>query len=370
MEYIFAPQLWTNGINRMTCNGKRHIFHYLCTQEPVKQHIMTNKELNKNVFQSYILTTAKYDFSVYEKRILYRLVEMAQDYIPQNTKFKDGNMRKIQPSPCGVDVTMRISDILRNEKDKNHEKAKKAFTALQMRILQFQNERFWFSTSIIEHPCIELHSGIVKFHVYRPVFDAILDFSKGYRKFELLTAMSFKSIYAMRFYELMAGQKTPLFVPLEGENGLKERFGLQKKYKLVADFQRKVLNAAKAELDAHSPYSFEYTPVKEGRKTIGFTFFPVFFEDRQDPSIQEAERMAKVTARLQTDGQVYDYLRYTFNFTVQELNRNKKTIVEAQNRIPNFVDFLAGLREQEGFRTAKNKKGYIIKAIKTKLAEL
>ena len=28
-----------------------------------------------NVLQSYILTTARYDFNVYEKRILYRIVE-------------------------------------------------------------------------------------------------------------------------------------------------------------------------------------------------------------------------------------------------------------------------------------------------------
>ena len=30
---------------------------------------------NKELIQSYILTTAKYDYSVYEKRILYRIVE-------------------------------------------------------------------------------------------------------------------------------------------------------------------------------------------------------------------------------------------------------------------------------------------------------
>ena len=41
------------------------------------------KKNNKDVFQSYILTVAKYDFSTYEKRILYRLVEMAQKDVPQ-----------------------------------------------------------------------------------------------------------------------------------------------------------------------------------------------------------------------------------------------------------------------------------------------
>lgn len=42
--------------------------------------------------------------------------------------------------------------------------------------------------------------------------------------------MKFKSVYAMRFYELMSGQTTPLFVPLEGSDGLRERFNLQGKY--------------------------------------------------------------------------------------------------------------------------------------------
>ena len=39
---------------------------------------------NKEVLQSYILTTAKYDYSVYEKRILYRLIEVFQKYTTGN----------------------------------------------------------------------------------------------------------------------------------------------------------------------------------------------------------------------------------------------------------------------------------------------
>ncbi len=43
---------------------------------------------NKQVFQSYVLTTAKYDFSPYEKRIMYRLIELAQKEI-EGIKLKD-----------------------------------------------------------------------------------------------------------------------------------------------------------------------------------------------------------------------------------------------------------------------------------------
>ncbi len=51
---------------------------------------------NKQVFQSYVLTTAKYDFSPYEKRIMYRLIELAQKEI-EGIKLKD-NLRKIAPN--------------------------------------------------------------------------------------------------------------------------------------------------------------------------------------------------------------------------------------------------------------------------------
>lgn len=81
--------------------------------------------------------------------------------------------------------------------------------------------------------------------MYEPVWRAALDFTKGYRKYELITAMKFKSVYSMRFYELLSGQIKPLYVPLEGPDGLRERFGLQTKYERVNDFKRKVLDIAK-----------------------------------------------------------------------------------------------------------------------------
>ena len=43
---------------------------------------------NKEIIQSYILTTAKYDFSVYEKRILYRIIELNQ-YLIEGKKLNE-----------------------------------------------------------------------------------------------------------------------------------------------------------------------------------------------------------------------------------------------------------------------------------------
>ena len=75
--------------------------------------------VNKDLIQSYIMTTAKYDFNVYEKRIIYRLVEMAQGEL-QGIKFAD-NCQKIEHDlfSC-VNITMPIACLLNGEDDKNY----------------------------------------------------------------------------------------------------------------------------------------------------------------------------------------------------------------------------------------------------------
>ncbi|MCS2264263.1 replication initiation protein [Bacteroides thetaiotaomicron] len=208
---------------------------------------------NKAVFQSYIWTCAKYDFSPYEKRIIYRLIEFAQRWL-EGIKIKD-HMHKIEPSDCGVNITMPVASILRDEDDHNYAKAKAAFTSLSKKGAEYEDDKIWFYTAIIEHPKIEKGTGIATFHVYDPIWRAALDFTKGFKKYELITAMKFKSVYAMRFYELMSGQTQPLFVSLEGSDGLRERFCLQGKYERVNDFKRYVIDAAKKNLmnPLHTP---------------------------------------------------------------------------------------------------------------------
>lgn len=221
---------------------------------------------NKQVFQSYVLTTAKYDFSPYEKRIMYRLIELAQKEI-EGIKLKD-NLRKIAPTNFGREITMPVSDILKDEQDKHYTIAKAAFRSLSEKHIEYEDDEVWSYTPIITAPEIKKNSGSVKFYVFDNIWRCLLDFTKGFKKYELITAMKFKSAYAMRFYELMSGQTKPLFVLLEGPDGLRERFYLQGKYEKVNDFRRKVIDVAKKELDESSPYSFVAKEEKAGKKLL------------------------------------------------------------------------------------------------------
>lgn len=322
---------------------------------------------NELAIQSYIFTTAKYDFSRYEKRIMYRLIELAQDEL-RGVLIRD-NMHKIKPTLFGREITMPVRDILNGEEDKNHSKAKKAFKSLATKGVEYEDEKIWSFTNIITSPKITKGTmAMATFFVYDAIWQCLLDFSKGYRKYELITAMSFKSVYSMRMYELMSGQKNP--IPIKGYlsfEDLKQRFGVTDKYKSVGHFKDKVLNVAKKELDEKSPYSFTYKEEMEGRKIVGFKFFPIYQPEKESSSVQEIRMRSKVTARLQISSEIYDFLRYSFEFKVAEINKNKKTIIDGEQRIPDFLGFLASLLGPS--RRAKNPRGYVINAIKQKIQE-
>lgn len=51
-------------------------------------------------------------------------------------------MHKIEPTDCGVNITMPVADILRDETDNNYAKAKAAFTSLSKKGRSMKMMRF------------------------------------------------------------------------------------------------------------------------------------------------------------------------------------------------------------------------------------
>jgi len=76
------------------------------------------KTSNKDVIQSYILTTAKYDFSVYEKRILYRLIELNQELLAGQKL--EGKCRIDSNLYGDKTYTIPVKYFLKDENDDNY----------------------------------------------------------------------------------------------------------------------------------------------------------------------------------------------------------------------------------------------------------
>lgn len=317
---------------------------------------------NREVIQSYLFTTARYDFSVYEKRILYRVVEMVQESL-------EG--KKLRPN-YSIDatkyhdriITMPTSAFLANEKDQNHIRVKEALLSLEGKRFELENDKLWKIIRVINMPQLDKEEGFVTFRVQPEVYDAIFNFSKGFRKYELKTAMEFESHYAMRFYELFSNQTRPITYEIEE---LKKMFGIEEKYKLNADFFRFVIISSKNELDKKSPHSFDYEKLKRGRKIHSIKFFPKYIAKNADKELAQKQIQKTTSLRWDIDKPVIDYLRHNLEFSDTEINNNRDLFTTASKKL-DLLEQLSLLKGQ--IRIAKNPKAYIIGTLKAILSAI
>lgn len=324
---------------------------------------------NKEVLQSYILTTAKYDFNIYEKRILYRQVELEQELllgqqlrpgvIIETSIFKDKQ------------YTIPVKWLLNGEEDKNHARVRQAFKALMTKIIEYETPDSIGAFPLIQKFRIDKRSEFVTWQVPMEIVDVAVNFAKGFRKYELKVAMTFESIYAMRFYELLSGQKNPLTYTIEQ---LKDMFKISDKYKLVSDFFRKVIEPAKRELDAKSPYSFDYKINKSGRKYHSITFIPKFQPQYQDEDLEHNRLQQQLSSRWTLSKQEIDYLHNNFGFTEEEIRKNMDTFKDVL-AVTDLLNELARIKSKINELNTKGKgianvKGYVITSLRNTVTRI
>jgi hypothetical protein len=260
-------------------------------------------------------------------------------------------------------VEIPISAFLSDDEDNNYTKVKEALRSMSRKAFEFEDAREWRLIQLIIAPKIGKYESIVKFTLHQDIYDALLNFSKGYKKFELKTAFEFKSVYTMRFYELFSKQNTPLVYSVDN---LKLMFGVQKKYKDTRNFIIRVVDAAKQELDEKSPYSFEYTPLKTGRKITSIKFYPVLRPQNVNPEYEAAQLKKLISPSLMIkDNMIRMYLKEHYMFSTPELKNNIDLFMMAEKQIPDLLMFLSEVKAKAN--RAGNPKGYLINALRKKM---
>ena len=78
---------------------------------------------------------------------MYRLIELAQKEI-EGIKLKD-NLRKMAPTNFGREITMPVSDILKDEQYKHYTIAKVAFRTPSEQHIEHENHELWSYMPII-----------------------------------------------------------------------------------------------------------------------------------------------------------------------------------------------------------------------------
>jgi hypothetical protein len=317
---------------------------------------------NRELVQSYLFTTAKYDFKVPEKRIFYKIIEMMQEYL----QGKELNQKHfIQPLTDGyTKITMPVRSFLVNPDDDNYKDVKKALLDLKKRTFEYEDDKVWMPIDIITKPILhkEGQASYVTFEIHEITYNAFLDFSKGYRKYELQTAMNFNSIYAMRFYELFSGQKDPITYSIPY---LKERFKIENKYNSKngkKDFLTKVVDVAQKELDEKSPYTFSYK-IERGSENI--LFIPIYQKQNADAELEKKAIQKQTSLGWELTAKEQEILMNRWHFTKEGLKYNISLFRSAKVLL-NLEEFILELSPLN----AKNRPAFLIGSLRKQISAI
>ena len=309
------------------------------------------------LIQSYIFSVARVSLSVIEQRILLHIVQSAQSYAKADLVK---NMQKGQPVDIdNVRIVMQLRDVLSN-KSCDTSLVVDAVKSLESRVMSYYDSvrKEWQITPLIYNCRYQVGSGQVSFYVSRSVFQAMLDFSKGFRQYDYDVAMSLSSAYAVRFYILFCRQTKPVEWSIVQ---LRNMFCLTDEYTQTRDFIKRVVEQSKQLLDKKGCNTFSYKVNKRGGRIVSITFYPITKESN------ESTLTAKLSVSNLVSKALYVMLTSDAGFTYNELARNKTTLSKFEH-VPECLSVLVDIINRSMVK--ERPKGYIIAAMKAEILAL
>lgn len=250
------------------------------------------KDENKLLIaQSNLLTLSRYDFKVIEKRCLYFIIkEVRRLYIDSNRGQKDlfDNMYLNIPSNSLRGLADEVSDVY------------KALRDLKDRKIEIDNDDFWLYTSWVLQVKHNKRTDSYLVDVSRDIMPYLVELANNFTSYDFTIAVTLKSIYSQRFYELCCQYRNrankTFFLEIEK---LREIFYLEDKYPNTAHLRQFVIDVAQTELKelydkGECDLWFDYR-VKDtkGRKILSY-FFQIHTKEDEN-SIDYNNAMQVVT---------------------------------------------------------------------------
>lgn len=212
------------------------------------------------IFQTNAITASRHEFTLIEKQIVYTIIQSLN------------NADKIN---FHANLTIEIDYGILLENAKSHREIKQACRQLVNRTLEINTENEWHYFSIVSSVSMPKRTTLAIFEINKKALPHFCQLKNVYEKtgFFIRLALTLKSIYSQRFYELISRYKdTGIYIVKVQE--LKSILKIENKYPQYFDFKKRVIEVAKKELNQKTDLQFNYEPYKkQGRKIISLKFF-------------------------------------------------------------------------------------------------
>lgn len=219
------------------------------------------------IAQDNRLTTSRYELTLIEKRIFYYIIKEVRN------KYTTGQRDLFDD----LILNIKVSDLCKevNQED-NKKETRKALEKFRSRNFTYSNEveDDWLTCGFINYAHIK--KGIAEIQVSHKLMPFLVELSSQYTTYSLHVAMSLKSKWSQRMYELcQKWQGTDGFRISVDE--LRQSFMLEDKYDRYALLNERVLQVAKRELKelydlGQCDVYFEFSEERNGRSVENLRF--------------------------------------------------------------------------------------------------
>jgi len=261
---------------------------------------------NMGVQSTEYLTMSRIGFkSVYEKRVVYAIVESMSKYlkgiIDTNVKGKEINYQL----GAFIDEVSYYAHSLEGNRQ-NYPLLRKALDRLKEESIKIETHNETINTSFVLKYKWQKGSEIIKLNVDRELFQLLANIVKGYTLIQMKTALTLSSLHSMKIYELLCSyrKKKKFYISLEE---LKFITNTLDKYPNTAHFKIRVLDTAKKELDnnPHTDLKFTYKDVKKGKRIVGFDIYV----KKTNKSVEEQKLKKQISPLWDVPLSVANYLK-------------------------------------------------------------
>lgn len=338
---------------------------------------------NRDVKASYRIVRAGNSYGIYAQRLILRITEIAQKYLRgRDLNSLDDIQALLEFSDRGhAEFTIPVSSLMPEDDRSHYSQVRRELSQLQDVRMVFEDGDQWVRVPLLSRIEMNRRRGVAQIELQPEVWRLFMDFSNGFRRFELKVALSLRSVYALKMFQLMSNNTAKKIRFSVDE--LRVMFNLTGKYSKPADLIHFVIESAKDELDSCAPWSFDFEPVYgnpgggRGRPGIVAVDLKPRRQDRfRDPDLEEKDVVSRTAvgrlSDIGLDHDSLDVLRHKFEFSDGEIVRNAVEFAKVSGFLGG--DFSQYLRKMFVYvrehPDIENPKGYLVGSLRKKIAAM
>lgn len=198
------------------------------------------QEKDIQIAQSNALTSSRYDFSKIEKNVIYHIIrKVRHDYV-------EGTMQRDLFE--NMYVYIDAADLAQITDEKHTQEARAALRSLRHKDIEMEDAAGnWLNVGFINYAKYKAKEKVYEVEVSKEIMPHLVELASCFTEYSLTVAISLKSKYSQRFYELCCQYRAKRTFFLE-QSKLREMLKMENKYTQNQDFKRYVLDVAYNEL--------------------------------------------------------------------------------------------------------------------------